>query len=152
MIQRVQTVFLLLAFILQTLMLFLPIAEYSFGNQLVVYTASGFTSVGTNNTNMPYSMYIFVLLCLFVFIPLIITFLYKRRKLQMRLCLYYIIFLILFQAVVFWFSWNVIHQLEAVINYKIPIIFPVVSAILSYLAFLSVRKDERLIRSVDRIR
>jgi hypothetical protein len=152
MIQRIQSLFLLIAFILQLLMLFLPIAEYVVGNQVVIFKASGFISESTLNKNMAHSTYILVLLCLLVLIPFVAIFLYKRRKSQMQLCIYYIIVLIGFQAVIFWFSWNTMHQLEAVVSYKFPIIFPVVSAILSYLAFLSVRKDERLIRSIDRIR
>lgn len=152
MIQRIQSLFLLFALILQLLMLFLPIAEYVVGNQLVVFKASGFSSEVVRKENMVLTLSIFLFICFAVLIPLVAIFLYKRRKSQMQLCVYYIIILLGFQAVIFWFSWNVMQQLNAILSYKFPIIFPVVSAILSYLAFLSIRKDERLIRSIDRIR
>ena len=41
---------------------------------------------------------------------------------------------------------------EAVIAYKIFMVFPAISAILNYLAIRAIGKDEALIRSIDRIR
>ena len=152
MIQRIQTLFLLFALVLQTLMLFLPFAEFSVGDQLVIFSASGLTSEALKNEHMMLLVAFFIFICLSVLIPLVTIFLFKRRQSQMRLCVYNIIILLGFQVVLFWFSWTVMSQLNAIVNYKISLVFPVVSAILSYLAFLSVRKDERLIRSIDRIR
>jgi hypothetical protein len=44
------------------------------------------------------------------------------------------------------------NQLNGVVSYKITVVFPFVSAVLTYLAIRAIGKDEALIRSMDRIR
>lgn len=44
------------------------------------------------------------------------------------------------------------NQLNSVISYQIIVVFPLISAILTYLAIRAIGKDEALIRSLDRIR
>ncbi len=154
MIQRIQSLFLLVAFILQLLMLFLPVSEYTInGSQGIIFKASGFVSGGGGMKELYQTTIILIFICLTVILPLITLFLFKRRVLQMRLCIYNIILLLGFQGVLFWFIWwRIGIQFEVVTVYKFPVVFPVVSAILSYLAFRAIKKDENLVRSLDRIR
>jgi hypothetical protein len=80
-------------------------------------------------------------------------FFYKNRKLQIRICVYAII-LEFGQIGLMYYFWVVLfHKLgEAEYLFRIPVLFPVLAIILTYLAFRGIRKDEILIRSIDRIR
>lgn len=153
MIQRIQSLFLFIVFDLQILLLLLPVSEYAVdGKPIVNYFLSGFQPEGIVTVNIFLTTMIYIFSCVLIVIPLITIFLFKKRILQMRFCIINFILLIGFQVLLFWFCWNTGNELKAVFGYKIPLIFPFISAILSYLAFNSIRKDEKLIRSIDRIR
>jgi hypothetical protein len=53
-----------------------------------------------------------------------------------------------------YYFWVLIFRQLVVEDFSIrlPVIFPVVAIILTYLAFRGIRKDEILIRSIDKIR
>lgn len=134
-------------------MLLFPISEFVIQDgQIIVFKALGFKSEGVVVESIYQTTLIFIFLSITALIPFITLFLYKKRVVQMRLCVYNIILLIGFQAILYWFIWKIGSQFEAITAYKFPFIFPVISAILSYLAFRSIKKDENLIRSLDRIR
>jgi hypothetical protein len=46
---------------------------------------------------------------------------------------------------------NNLPNLETV-SYRLPIVFPVISAILHYLAFRGIRKDELMVQALSRLR
>jgi hypothetical protein len=153
MIQRIQSIFLLIAFILQATMLFLPLSEYTIqGGDIFLFKATGFVSQGLNPSTVHKTGMILFFLSLSLILPLVTIFLFKKRRLQMKLSLYNLVLLLGFQGYVVWYAWRVGVLFEAVTVYKFPIVFPVVSAILLYLAFRYIRKDDNLIRSLDRIR
>lgn len=152
MIQRIQTVFLFFAFAFQLSMIFLPLAFFILPDKNVF----DFVLLDSNSESIlnlqPVSLFALILLIIISFILLIIIFLFKNRSLQMKLCLVNIILLVLFQLLLFYIVWNAGQIKDVVTNYKISIAFPLVSAILAYLAYRFIRKDEKLIRSIDRIR
>ena len=153
MIQRIQSIFLLAAFALQVLMLLLPITVFTIdSDQLIVFKASGFETKGIEVESIYQTTIIFIFLSITALLPLIALLLYKRRIIQMRLCIYNLILLIGFQGILFWFISRISSQFNAISSYQVAFIFPIISAILSYLAFRSIKKDENLIRSLDRIR
>ena len=78
---------------------------------------------------------------------------YKNRKLQIRFCVYGIILGFGMIGLMYYF-WVVIFRQLDVDSYwlRMPVIFPVVAIILTYLAFRGIRKDEILVRSMDKIR
>ena len=153
MIQRIHSLFLFIVFDLQVLLLLLPVSEYAVeGKPIVNFFVLGFQPEGIVIQNLFLTTLVLILSYILVVIPLITIFLYKKRIMQMRLCIANFILLIGFQVLLFWFCLSTGNELKAVTGYKISLIFPLISAILSYLAFLSIRKDEKLIRSIDRIR
>jgi hypothetical protein len=92
---------------------------------------------------------------LIIIIPvfsLMTIFLYKNRKVQLRLALVLIILtatqLIAFVHV----SLSVISKFEAHLIPGFKMIIPVLMLILSVLAYRGIRKDERLVKSYDRLR
>ena len=153
MIQRIQTVFLLVVVLLQASMLIFPISEFIIqGNQIIVFKATGFISEGIAVEEIYQTNLIFIFISLTVLLPLVSIFLYKRRVIQMRLCVYNLILTLGFQGMLYWFITKIGGQFEGVVSYKFCFIFPVVSSILTYLAFRSIKKDDNLVRSLDRIR
>lgn len=153
MLQRIQTLFFLFTALFQGAMLILTLAELVIdGNNIICYTASGFNAEGILAGDSVNTYFIYTLIVITAFLPFVSVFLYKRRILQMRLSIYNIILLIGLQAVLFWLLYKTGTETHAVTNYKIPFIFPVVSVILMLLAYRYTRKDENLIRSLNRIR
>jgi hypothetical protein len=152
MIQRIQTVFLIIAFAFQLSMIFIPFASVTLQDKNIVeIIASGNRSDSTLNLSS-YSVLSLLILIINAFLLLIVIFLYKNRQTQMRLCIVSVFLLLVFQLLLSFIVWNVGKTPDITVHYKIAIFFPLISAILSYLAFRSIKKDEKLIRSIDRIR
>jgi len=152
MIQRIQTVFLLGAGIFLALMLFLPLAEI-LADGGISYTA---LSRGLRNVDgeliFP-TWPVFILVFITAALLLLNILLYRNRKLQIRFCVYAIILCFGLIGLVYYF-WVVIFRQLDIESYwfRVPLVFPAVSIILTYLAFRGIRKDEILIRSIDKIR
>lgn len=151
MIQRVQTFFLVLVGTILGVMLFFPLGD------LVSSTGEGyrFLFYGVVNSANETVVSFLPLAILLVFMPLfslVTIFFFKYRILQMRFCVYNII--LMFASV--GFIWFESHQagklLQADTIFSPSVVAPLVSAILTYLAFRGIRRDELLVRSVDRIR
>jgi len=85
-------------------------------------------------------------------ISLISIFLYRNRILQIRLSVFNILLMVGALGLSWYYGFNAQKQLEVEVLYSIPAVMPLVSAILTYLAFRGIRRDELLIRSVERIR
>lgn len=153
MIQRIQTLYLLVSLGLIVLIFFLPVAELISGNnQLVTFRAAGFYDEGTGNiilTTFPVVIMISVILLLYF----TTIFLFKKRIIQMRLCVLNIILLF---GLIGLFCFHLLFYVKTIrgVDFKIGISFilPVISIILTYLAFRGIRKDEYLVRLADRIR
>ena len=136
MLQRIQTIYMLIVTALALIPCFLPI---SFLNE----TGLGF------GTFIIYS----VLTVLIPAVAFAAIFLFKRRIVQMRMNSFNII-LMLFQiismAVYIYMAKDAAP--EAVVTLSWPIILPPVEIILTYLAIRAIGKDEALVRSLDRLR
>ena len=72
--------------------------------------------------------------------------------LQIRLCIVNTVLLLGMQGLLYYYVTAVSKLLPANPNYNIIFIFPLVSAILTFLALRSIAKDEALIRSLERLR
>lgn len=79
-------------------------------------------------------------------------FLYKRRVVQMRVAVYVILILLGGTGLMAYYIWLVQKDLQADWALKAAFVFPVVAAVLTYLAFRNIRKDEALVRAYERIR
>jgi len=81
---------------------------------------------------------------------LITIFLFKIRVLQLRLCIYNILFLIGLTGVGLFVLFSV-QNVQSVV-FSLPAVFPVISIILHYLAFRGIRKDELMVLALSRLR
>jgi hypothetical protein len=98
---------------------------------------------------------LFAVLILLILMPLIAIFLFKKRKLQLRIgssaMLSYTIFVFVLAASVNE-SMKLAPEIGAQGNYNWGLALPFVGVILLFLANRAIKKDEALIRSADRLR
>lgn len=158
MIQRIQSVFLFLAFVATVVLYFYPIAGvYSdlHTYKLYVYELKnmvpGEASLFTFMTTFP-------LLLLNIIVGVIAVtsiFLYKNRIRQAKIVRLAILLEIVFIALVFFVYAGIIEKnLFASPEYleESGMYFPLISLIFLILAYRFIMKDEKLVRSVDRLR
>ena len=150
MIQRIQSLYLLLTTIMSGLFLTGRIINFTEDNiSTLNLDFSGIERMSENVESLP------LLSFLLAFIPLlsfIIIFLFKNRKLQMKMTVFLIFIIAVQIGLLAWYSYYVITNFNAEINPGIKLILPVVELTLAYLAYSGIRKDEELVRSYDRLR
>lgn len=152
MIQRIQTLFLLGAAVFMSLMLFLPIAGFTLADGRI-FTARSSGLLDEQGEHVIRTTPVIILIMVCAALLLLNVFLYKRRKLQIRFCVYAIILEFGLIGLMYYFWVVIIRQLEmGDVWIMLPAVFPVVAIILTYLAFRGIRRDEILIRSIDKIR
>ena len=96
---------------------------------------------------------VFILVLVTAILLFLNIFFYRKRKLQIRICVYTIVMEFGLIGLLYYF-WVIIFRQLDVDTYwlKIAVVFPVVSIIFTYLAFRGIRKDEILIGSIDKLR
>jgi hypothetical protein len=134
MIQRIQTVWLAFIALLNAVLFFLPTvkneAAYSFSYEWILDVEIGLT----------------------VLLAIVAIFLYKRRPLQIKGCYGILILQIALYASFFLIVPGVVGATVTAINWNFPILFPFISLVLDVLAIRAIKKDEKLVRSLDRLR
>ncbi len=147
MIQRIQTVFIFLAAVVTALLLKLNFALLSVDGNLYEFNARGISGQeGILFNGIPLLAFI----ALIILLHFVVIFLYKKRILQMRILTFTILLLIGLIGVMAYFLYAAFDQAE--VELKIPMVFPVIAAILNFLAIRAIGKDEVLVRSLNRIR
>lgn len=151
MIQRIQTLFLLLAVAMIISMFNFPLAHFvtETGDIHVLKVTGLFTWDGTRQTT---TLPLLILFGLSGGLLLWDIFLFKRRVLQMRVAMYVILILLGGTGLVVYYIWMGQKELQADWTLKAAFVFPVVAAVFTYLAFRNIRKDEFLVKAYERIR
>lgn len=154
MIQRIQTLYLLLTAALVACAAFLPLATFAGGGDEFRLYAFGLRAA--DGTTVQPTLYLGILLALALALPLVTIFLFKRRMLQLRLGVVEMILLLgaqIMAGIYYFLSYRVFSAFEFhVQSVRIPIILPLVAMIFTYLAVRAVFRDELTVRSMDRIR
>lgn len=157
MLQRIQTIYLALSLLLGILLALFSVGEFQVGVENYEIRTIGIFFVDSDGaifeepvTSMS-TVLIFHLL-----LTLATVFKFKDRTLQIRLCSFNILLLLVLSGLVFFLDYAVPARLKVemvpAINYKWGAVLPFISAILQFLALKAIQKDDKLIRSVDRIR
>ena len=139
MLQRSQTIWLLLAAVCGFLTLKFP---FFTGNKLDATNVSAYTSLIAS------SSIIILILTVAVFIAALISiFLYKNRKLQLRITL--VTFLVSLLNIFLYYI-----ETKKFVNgdYSVTVILSVAIPIFLLLAARGIYKDEKLVKSMDRLR
>jgi len=130
MIQRIQTVYLLFVFCLMAMLVFIPFSSLnSFADGFFI----GYTAVTA-------------------IIAVVTIFLYKNRSMQIKLCYGMLALLVLIYIFYFIFNRQNFSFTELFGHVRYTFVFPFISIIFVYLAIRGIRKDEKLVRSLDRLR
>lgn len=152
MIQRIQTAYLLIIALLMVSMFFYPYAELlASDNQIYLYSFNGLFLDGNESVYFS-TIPPLILLSIIVLISFVCIFLFKKRILQMRLGVINIMLMLGYIGLNYYYIKSFSSQLTGVISYNIIVVFPLISAVLTYLAIRAIGKDEALLRSLDRIR
>ncbi len=150
MLQRIQTIFLLFAVALIVAMFFMPLAQFVIDGQIYNFYYRAIQMQGTVPLFKTYALTI--LLTVILLLLWITIFLYKNRPLQMRLCIYNILLNLGFYGLFYFYYHQVVSVNKLTYSFEIASVFPVITIILLWLAFRAIRKDDELVKSVNRIR
>jgi hypothetical protein len=151
MIQRIQTLFLLVVAVLSGFMLTgdLLIMDSGSGTLFTI----GFQGLGEEGGEIIQRLWpLSFLLALVPLLALVAIFLYRKRSTQMRVTM---ITLLLSLGTLFLGAFYVImfdRKIDVTIIWKIKVVFPLVSAILAWLAYRAILRDDLMVKSYDRLR
>ena len=130
MLQRIQSVYLLLAGLIPAIALFAPLAFFTKGNGSYIMMATGFMAAEiapySGSSQIPWGIGTFTVLT--IILSLLNIFKYKNRSLQIKLC-----------------NWTEFTPALCAGA-------PALSLIFVILAKMAVKRDEALVRAADRIR
>lgn len=154
MIQRIQTLYLLIAAALVAVTLFAPLAWFAGdAGEVRLYAFALRTLEGEPVQS---TVYLGILLALACALPVVTIFLYKRRLLQIRLCVVEMVLLagaLVLEGVYYFLSWRVFSDMTFHMQALRPAIaLPLVAMLFAFLAARAVFRDELLVRAADRIR
>ena len=140
------------ALVIMGLMFFFPLLRFvDLNSNIYELTYLGIMNIDKGNYIVK-AIPLSILLVVIMLLLLITIFSYKKRILQMRLSVFSILLMIGSLGLIFFYALHGQSKINGEIFYLYPVVFPVVSAILTFLAFKGVKKDEKLVRSYDRIR
>ena len=151
MIQRIQTLFLLAVALLSGLMLTGDLIQLTAGGGTVF--SMSFLGMENNGGEVIQRLWpMTVILAVVPLLALVTIFLYKKRSLQMRLTMLVLLLslgtLILGAFYVLMFD----RKIDVNIIWKVKVLFPLITAILAWVAWRAILKDEVRVRSYDRLR
>jgi hypothetical protein len=154
MIQRIQTVYLVLAAFLLILLFSNPIAQIILSDQtyLTLMHNRIYSPVDEAFNSFP-TWPLSVFLAVIVIIELISVFLYKKRILQKRFCRFNLLMMFGLIALIWYYTRFTLGTWQGTKTVFLwPVVCPMISIVLNFLAMKAIQKDEDLVRSYDRIR
>lgn len=151
MIQRIQTVYLLLAAACTAISLLMPAGVFH-QEGIPVADFYNLCLIHADGTRSYAPWALFLLLALSSVGSAAAIFLYKHRMLQVRACVFCGILLIGYYAVWGVFVKVLANRYDADYSLHWAVALPAVALILLWLAFRGIMKDELLIRSLNRLR
>jgi hypothetical protein len=152
MIQRIQSVYLLLITALMVAVLFVPFGIIT--NQAGVFEYSAFSVKPVElATGSLFPIWIVGLLTvLSAILAFVNLFFFRKRRLQLRLCLLNGVVIALFYIAYAVFFMALFSGEDVDYSPNIAVSFPLISLILDILAMKAISKDEALVQSLNRLR
>jgi hypothetical protein len=147
-IQRIQTVYLIIAIILMVVFAFFPALSFELGGREFVYGALETGKVGVTHFD-PLMLMLIVLISL---LALIDIFLYKNLQRQMTVCFVDIIIGLAMLVAICIQAYMVGTRDGVTLAWQWYLALPVLSIIFLMLAHKSMSKDKKMLRDSDRLR
>lgn len=151
MIQRIQTLFLLAVVILSGFMVKGDLISLAAGNGTVF--SINFMGMGEQDGEIIQRLWpLTAILAVVPLLALVAVFLYRNRTLQMRLTM--MVLLLSLGTIILGAFYMLMfdRKIDVTVIWRIRALFPVISAILAWLAYRAILKDEIRVRSYDRLR
>lgn len=154
MIQRIQTIFLLVAAIASSLGLFLPFGKLVDTEGAYYLTSTGlFHELQSGEKTELFSTYpLLALVVATMLISIGAVFLYKNRKLQVRISQLNMLLNGVFFGVIFFYVQKAESTVGVMLHYQAAVVAPFIAIIFLILAGRYINKDEELVRSTERLR
>lgn len=156
MIQRIQSLYLLIATLLTGSLFFLTLAQMATMEELYELTWRGIylNEAGEEAPRLIIPAWaLSILTILATGLPIVTIFLFKKRMIQIRLCSLELGFLLGLSGMIYYMGRTGSNELGASeLAFKVPLVLPLVAMVFVYLAMRAIGKDEALVRSMDRIR
>lgn len=157
MLQRIQSLYLLITSVLMVIMLSCPLGKFLGGDQEFILRAFGLIQSHAEPSEYVFStIYMGILMAMAAALPFLTIFLYKNRILQIRLCFMELVFLAGLQVFVGYYLYHTVASFKSLgeMSYTLtPVdVLPLVGMIFVWLANRGIMRDEALVRSVNRIR
>ncbi len=151
MIQRIQSVYLLLVTILLVATAFMPIGQFVGTDNITTHV---FKPLGVTMADGTFQSTwgLFGILILSAVIACCSIFLYRNRMLQIRMTIFGSILLVGFYIAFLVFMFVLKDDLQAGFHLKWALCLPVICIILNYLSFRAIYSDEVMVRAADRLR
>ena len=147
MIQRIQSLYILLSIMLIAFLFTLPFAEIAANGKLYLFNIKGIINNGEIvHDGVPITIFTGIILLLHV----AAFFMYKKRIRQMRILVFAILLMLGLFGMFYFFTYYSFRGAD--VSFKMAVVFPLIAIILDYLAIRNIGKDEALVRSIDRIR
>jgi len=151
MIQRIQSLYLFLAAVALGLIFFFPLANLSNSQDIIIFNVTGFSKFSILEKIPTWPLMVITLLSLLI--TIIVIGLFKKRPLQIKLIRIALMLNLGFIALTYFvYGDHLANQIKMQVNYDMGSVFPLVALIFHVLAMYAINKDERLIKSIDRIR
>jgi hypothetical protein len=155
MIQRIQSIFLLVVVIISSLLFFLPIAAFSYGTETYIQKLFC-TSIASQPGCAATAYYLGIINGVIALIALITIFLFRNRKLQIRLGNLNLVLIVAMIVLMFVAidknSTSLVQGVTLPIQYRIGAWLTILLIVFTFLANRFIKKDDDLVRSADRVR
>jgi hypothetical protein len=155
MLQRIQTVYLLITAALFVALFFVPVATLQSGGDAYIFDVTGLNSIAEQPELITPTWSLLALAGIITVITFSIIFLYKRRVLQIRLCVFNSLIIIGFSVLTAYYLWQLSKSPSLPGVKIIPSVWcalPIIALIFNYLAIRKIGIDEALVRSLERLR
>lgn len=154
MLQRIQTIYLLAASLLFFFLFNSPLAEIITTEDNLLQLNYLLLEAENPEIFEPLSVWpLTSLLITVMVIGIVNIFLYKKRTLQMRVCMFNILLMFGLVGMIYYYTRFApigVERAESVLLW--PIVVPFISIILTYLALKAIQKDDALVKSYERLR
>lgn len=153
MFQRVQSIFMSASLLLVVASFFIPFGTFTDGINPVDLRSYGPKTAGGEYLNAPSSYFVYIIFTVIIAINGAALFLYKNRSLQLRLLKFtFLLFAVAFVLLSLYINdgWSAFPGRS--FQPGIALFLPMGGIFFNYMAARGVKKDDELVRSVDRIR
>lgn len=151
MVQRIQTIYLFLTALCMSLAIFLPFSSYLVGESTLVFNSFGFILANKQVAFMP----LYPILISSALFALVSIFLYKARNRQLminKINYLLILLVIVLMFIDFGSLDSALGDNQTKVSYGIGMFLPIAALVFNFLANRGIKSDEKLIKSLDRLR